>query len=317
MAEGRRGTATVLFTDLVGSTALRSRLGEVAADEFRRRHDSALGSVVVDRGGVVVKSIGDGIMATFGSAADAIEAGVAAQQAVSRLAVDLGVEVRIRVGISAGDVSWEDGDCFGLPVVEAARLESAAEPGQILCSAIVQALAGGRVEVVLEPVGELVLKGLDAPVAAFSVPWSTPIGLEAVVEPFAGRQEALGRIAELIEGLVDGVGATLLVGGEPGAGKTRLVVEALRGERRVDVVWGHSFGGEVIPLGPVIEILDSLAAADPTRLRRCAAHHDRVVADLSPAAAAAWGDVVVPDPIDLLRPAWPDSHKIGERPKIA
>jgi len=300
MVDGRRGTATVLFTDLVGSTALRSELGEAAADDLRRSHDAALSEVVVERGGVVIKSIGDGIMATFGSAADAIEAGVAAQQAVSRLAGDLGIEIRIRVGISAGDVSWEDGDCFGLPVVEAARLEAAAEPGQILCSAVVQALAGGRVDVALEPVGDLLLKGLDAPVSAFSVPWSPLGGPGPVVEPFAGRGDALRGVAGLVEGVLGGVGSTLLVGGEPGAGKTRLVTEALRSERRVDVVWGHSFGGEVIPLGPVVEILDSLATEDPVRLRRCASHHDRVVAELSLAAAAAWVDVVEPDDIDLV-----------------
>jgi len=300
MVEGRRGTASVMFTDLVGSTALRSGLGEAAADQLRRRHDSALNEVVARHGGTVVKSTGDGIMATFASAGDAVEAGVASQQAISGLATELGVSLEIRVGISAGDVSWEDGDCFGLPVVEAARLEAAAEPGQILCAAIVQALAGSRMNAELEPVGELTLKGLDAPVSAFSVAWSRPEPTVVVLEPFAGRVEPLRRLAELFEELANSSGATVLVGGEPGAGKSRLLTEALRTDSRVDVVWGHSYGGEVIPLGPVIEIFDALASSDPARLRRCAAHHDRVVAEISPNASAAWGDLVQPDPIDLV-----------------
>lgn len=301
VGDGTRGTATILFTDLVGSTALRSRLGEAAADDLRRRHDGALTAVVDQFGGEVVKAIGDGIMATFASAADAVEAGVGAQVAVDRLGREIGTEVQIRVGISSGDVSWEDGDCFGLPVVEAARLEGAAEPGQILCSAIVQMLAGGRAEVAFEAVGDLELKGLDGPVAAFSVPWEPARdGDPRSAGPFAGRVEALATFDRLLEQVVRGVGTTLLVAGEPGAGKTRLVIEALKGNRRADVVWGHSYGGEVIPLGPVMEILDALAGSDARRLRRCAAHHDRVIAELSPVAAAAWPDVVVPDRLDLV-----------------
>ena len=65
------GTATVLFTDLVGSTELRSRLGDVAADQVRRAHDQILGAAVTDHGGTVVKGLGDGLMASFTAAADA------------------------------------------------------------------------------------------------------------------------------------------------------------------------------------------------------------------------------------------------------
>src|SRR4051812_33446066 len=109
------GTQTVLFTDLVGSTELRVRLGEEAADALRRAHDALLTEVVVGHGGTVVKGLGDGIMATFGSAAEAVAAAVAVQQA----AVSHGRRVpeqafALRVGLSTGDVSTEDGDVFGV-----------------------------------------------------------------------------------------------------------------------------------------------------------------------------------------------------------
>jgi class 3 adenylate cyclase len=117
-AESRTGTATVLFTDLVGSTAQRARLGEEAAEALRRTHDRLLAETVAAHRGAVAKSVGDGIMATFPGAADAVAAGVAIQQAIDghnrRAAVE---PLAVRIGISLGDVTWEGADCFGTPVV--------------------------------------------------------------------------------------------------------------------------------------------------------------------------------------------------------
>jgi class 3 adenylate cyclase len=140
------GTATIVFTDLVGSTALRSRLGEQAADDLRREHDAALADVVETHRGRVVKGAGDGIMAAFDSASDAVVASVAMQRAVVAMGRRRRLELAIRVRISAGDVSWENGDCFGLPVVEAARLEASAGPGQILAAELIRVLARGRAQ---------------------------------------------------------------------------------------------------------------------------------------------------------------------------
>src|SRR2546426_11890624 len=102
-----RTTATVLFTDLVESTELRSLLGEQAAEELRRKHDRLLADAVEAHGGRVVKGLGDGIMATFAGAAAAVAAAVAIQQAVDRLnrPAASAVELAIRIGLSAGDVT--------------------------------------------------------------------------------------------------------------------------------------------------------------------------------------------------------------------
>ena len=127
--------AVVLFTDLVGSTELRGRLGEEAADELRRKHDQLLAQAVEASNGSVVKGLGDGIMATFAGASDAVAAAVAIQQAVDRLnrSGKAPVPLLVRVGLSAGDVSFEDverqahegkhwGEIAGQPDAEALAL---------------------------------------------------------------------------------------------------------------------------------------------------------------------------------------------------
>ncbi len=104
----------------------------------------------------MVKGLGDGVMSTFPSAVDAVSSAVEMQHAVVRLnRRRRGEAVAIRVGLSAGDVVWEDDDCFGEPVIEAARLSAVAEGGQVLCSDIVHTLARRRGDHRFEEVGTL------------------------------------------------------------------------------------------------------------------------------------------------------------------
>ena len=122
-----------MFTDIVGSTSMRTWLGEERGDALRRLHDELVAAAVVRHRGVVVKGGGDGLMAAFEAASDAVAAAVSIQQALwsfNEQSLD-GVRLEARVGLSVGDVSWEGGDCFGLPVVEAARLTAAAAGGTI------------------------------------------------------------------------------------------------------------------------------------------------------------------------------------------
>src|ERR1043165_924837 len=139
-----RTTATVLFTDLVGSTELRGRLGEETADDLRRKHDRLLTQAVEANNGRVVKGLGDGVMATFAGAADAVAAAVAMQQGIDRLnrSAAAAFPLDVRVGLSAGDVSLGEDDGPGTPVIGAARLCDAAGGGRILVTEIVQLLAG-------------------------------------------------------------------------------------------------------------------------------------------------------------------------------
>src|SRR4029077_5356506 len=122
--------------------------------------------------GTVVKGLGDGIMASFASAADAVTAAVTMQQAIEQHNRRTPEQtLALRVGVSVGDVSWENGDCFGTPVIEASRLCAVANGGQILVADLVRGLAHRRGGHIFTSVGELTLKGLPEPLHACEVQW--------------------------------------------------------------------------------------------------------------------------------------------------
>jgi class 3 adenylate cyclase/tetratricopeptide (TPR) repeat protein len=229
-----RGTRTVLFTDMVGSTALRTALGDVAADTLRSEHEQVLRAAVEAHGGIVVKVMGDGLMAVFDGASDAVESAVALQQAVHRQALRAALPIEIRIGLAAGDVTWDSDDYHGTPVVEAARLEPKALPGTILASELVRMLAGSRTEIQFTPAGPFELKGLPGPVPAYEVAWSVPSDagrpLPSALEskpqvPFVGRATERERLVDAWESAREGECGVVLITGEPGIGKTRLASE--------------------------------------------------------------------------------------------
>ncbi len=109
-----------------------------------------------------MKHTGDGIMAAFPSAVAAVQAGLAIQHEMA------GGEVRVRVGINAGEPIAEDGDLFGTAVQLAARITDRAEPGQVLVSNVVRELCAGKT-FEFTSVGDATLKGFDEPVALYAV----------------------------------------------------------------------------------------------------------------------------------------------------
>jgi class 3 adenylate cyclase len=165
-------TITVLFTDLVGSTETLSTLGATAAEHLRCRHFAAVRGALAVHRGEEVKTLGDGFMAVFTSAGDAIGCAVTLQREMAtHTRRHPERPLHLRVGISAGEATLEDDDYFGLPVVEASRLCAAAEGGQILSADIVRALTGASGMHRLVDAGEMVLKGLPSPVRAWQVDW--------------------------------------------------------------------------------------------------------------------------------------------------
>lgn len=165
-------TGAILFTDMVDSTALRSRLGEDEADVLRLHHDHLLAAEVAAHSGTVARWTGDGVKAGFASASDAVAAAVSIQRAVVAygLRADAVAVFQVRIGISAGEVTIDEaGDHHGVAVVEAARLEALARPGDILATEMVRMLGQRRANVEFEEVGERTLKGLDLPVRVYRV----------------------------------------------------------------------------------------------------------------------------------------------------
>lgn len=260
-------TQTVVFTDLVGSTALRGLVGDDEADALLGRHVELVRGLVEGTHGRVVKSLGDGVMACFASAADAVDAGVALQQALHREAA-AGQRLQLRIGIAAGDVREEGGDLFGTPVVEAARLCAAAAAGEVLVAELARLLARSRSRMTFEPLGDLELRGLPEPVPACRALWEPaaqdasmltlpPLLAAAQASSYVGREALLEELQLSWKRARQGEHNAVLLGGEPGIGKTRTSAElarAVHAEGGV-VLYGRCDEGLAAPYQPFVEAL--------------------------------------------------------------
>jgi len=148
-----RALATVLVTDIVDSTGHAARAGDDPWSDVRRRHDDIVRRHLAEEGGVEVKTMGDGFLATF-------EGPAAAVRCASRIAADvreLGVE--IRAGLHAGEVTFEGGDIAGIAVSIASRVTAMAAPSEVLVSQTVRDLVAGS-GLTFEDAGEHELKGV-------------------------------------------------------------------------------------------------------------------------------------------------------------
>jgi len=235
---------SVLFIDIVGSTDLGERLDPEPLRQILDQYFAMCTQVVTAHGGRVEKFIGDAVMAAFGvthiredDAVRAVRAaaGVLAglRQLSAGLAASYGISLQVRCGVCSGDVmvtATPGGDfrIVGDAVNTAARLQTAASPGEILIGAHTAALV--RAEVGLEQVPALRLKGKKAPVAAWRVTQASRPQQDddAPVTAFIGREEEL---AELGRGFArvarDGQPGLVTVLGTPGIGKSRLVRQFL------------------------------------------------------------------------------------------
>ena len=164
----RPETVTVLFTDVVGSTAWRARVGDDVADVRTVELERASRQVVDSSGGSVVKGVGDGVMATFGSAVAGLDAAAGLQAVARRLAVG-GSQSCLRIGVSTGDMVREGEDWLGAAAIEASRLCAEAAGGSVLVADATVRLSRGRSSHPLRFVGERVLRGFESPVEVYEL----------------------------------------------------------------------------------------------------------------------------------------------------
>jgi class 3 adenylate cyclase len=288
VAEAR--TATIVVTDLAGSTRLRTEVGEARADELRRAHDALLSEQASAHGGTVIKGLGDGLLIAFAGAAEALSAAVAMQQALHLFAARERTPLAMRVGVAAGDVAFEDGDCFGTPVIEAARLCAAAPNGSIYLADMVRLLARGRADLDLATIGPLELKGLSDPLEASELHWQPterPVDLRAAF-PYAGRAREREQLVASWRAADAGNGGLALIAGEPGIGKTRLVNELCNEARAggATVLFGGCHDGDVVAYAPFVEAITSwVRNADASSVPDVLGAEAAVVARLVPAIA--------------------------------
>jgi class 3 adenylate cyclase len=166
-----RGTVTILFTDIEGSTALAQRLGDKAYHALLAEHNRILREQVARHGGHEVKSLGDGFMVAFASAARALACAVAIQKAFGQHNETAEEPINVRIGLNTGESIEEAGDYFGTAVTLAARIAARAQGGQILVSEVVRAVGGSLAGVEFRDAGRKQLKGIKGRQRVYEVVW--------------------------------------------------------------------------------------------------------------------------------------------------
>src|SRR5215469_15324294 len=241
--EAERRQLTVTFVDLVGSTELSRRLDPEAMRDVIRAYQNAV-TIEVDRfEGHISNFWGDGVLAYFGwpkahedEGERAVRAGLAIVRAVSHAGMALGQTLAARVGIATGVVvigelfdqarAREDA-AVGSALALAARLQTLAEPGSVVIAQTTRQLVGGLFE--LSDLGKHRVKGFDDPVRAWRVIGDGPTEsrFEALhgtaLAPIIGREHEIGLLLERFELAKEGEGQVVLLSGEPGIGKSRMI----------------------------------------------------------------------------------------------
>ncbi|MBK8539838.1 MAG: AAA family ATPase [Ardenticatenia bacterium] len=246
-----RRLVTILFADIVGSTSLGEQIDPEDLAELINGAFAVMNQAVSDAGGYIARLMGDGILAFFGApvsheddplravrAALAIRDGVKAYGA--RVATEGGPELSVRVGINSGLVlvgqmgsdHFSEYTTMGDAANTAARLQSAAPPGEVVISTETARLIRGAME--LSPFGPLALKGKAEPVEAFLLAGPPPAmgtsvrGLPGITTPLVGRGGELTRLREAFEDAVESCAlGWITLTGDAGVGKSRLTASFL------------------------------------------------------------------------------------------
>jgi predicted ATPase/class 3 adenylate cyclase len=330
--EAERRQLTVMFADLVGSTALAARLDPEETRDIIRAYQDVVAGAVARFGGHIAKFMGDGVLCYFGwpaahedAAERAVHAGLAIVAAVERLPIAVAERLAARVGIATGLVVV--GDLLGTEEAReravigetpnlAARLQSLAAPGEVVIADGTRRLVGGVFEV--EDLGQHWLKGFSEPVRAHRV---VRLGVAegrfealhgASPAPMVGREQEIALLLDRWRPAQAGEGQVVLVSGEPGIGKSRLALalrERLRTEPNARLRYYGSPYHANTALWPVIDQLERAAGLtrdEPaaTKLAKLEALLDQTVADVAAVAPVFAELLAIPtegrySPVDL------------------
>jgi class 3 adenylate cyclase/tetratricopeptide (TPR) repeat protein len=244
---GERKLLTVLFADVVGSTAMGEKLDPEEIADIMNGAFALFNAAVTAYGGTVARLMGDAVLAFFGAplaheddAERAVRAALEIQKAARSHARDVlvryGLEFEVRVGINTGlavldvvgDQARTEYTAMGDTTNVASRLQSAAEPGAVLISASTYQLVKNLFD--FKPRGAIELKGKSASMEVYEVlgAKATPgklRGLEGLSSPLVGRDRQLSNLQARLDDLRAGHGSLVTVSGEAGLGKSRLVAE--------------------------------------------------------------------------------------------
>jgi len=231
--DAERRQLTVMFTDLVGSTALSVKLDPEDLREIISAYHRRCAEIIIKHGGFVARYIGDGVLAYFGypqahehDAERAVRAGLDLVDAVPKLATNAGSPLQVRVGIATGLVVV--GDLIGAGAAQeqtvvgetpnlAARLQALAEPGAVVIAAATRRLTGGLFE--YRDLGTVALKGFAENVPAWQVLGASAIesrfeAMRTAMTPLVGRDEEIDLLMRRWEQAKRGEGCVVLISGE-------------------------------------------------------------------------------------------------------
>ena len=266
---GERRHVTVMFCDLVGSTSISAGLDAEDWRDLVGAYLDAASAAVTEMGGHVAKKLGDGLMALFGypaahenDAERAARAGFSIQLALGEInrknACSGKPPLNARIGIETGPVVVDAaGEVYGDAPNTAARVQALADPGAVLITARVQRQIAGLF--VAEDRGPQDLKGVPEPVTLFQLVRASGGGRRAAqrhLTPLVGREEEIAMLSRRWERARRGDGQLVLIVGEPGLGKSRLIEEfhaRLRDTPHTWTEWSCSQLLQNTPLHPIAE----------------------------------------------------------------
>jgi len=250
--EAERRQLTVMFADLVGSTALSTRLDPEDLRKIIGAYQRRCAEVIAKSGGFVARYLGDGILAYFGypqaheeDAERAVRAGLELIEAVAKLDDGAGTALRVRVGIATGLVvvgdlrgegAAQEHEVVGETPNLAARLQALAEPDTVVIAGNTRCLLGDLFE--YRALGSVTIKGFGDPVPVWQVTGASAIdsrfeALRVTRTPLVGRDEEINLLMRRWQQAKANEGCVVLISGEAGIGKSRIaqtIVERLSGE---------------------------------------------------------------------------------------
>jgi class 3 adenylate cyclase/tetratricopeptide (TPR) repeat protein len=325
---GERRHLTVLFCDLVGSTEIAAQLDPEEWRETVAGYHRAAAQAITRFGGYVAKYLGDGVMAFFGypeahdnDAERAARAGLAILDAIAKLnepggagfSLSSPVKLSARVGIDSGAVvvgagAGKDADVFGDAPNIAARVQAVAEPGTVLITADTHRLVSGLF--VVEERRARELKGVAKPVELYRVVRPTGVrgrlGRTRGLTRFVGREDELRLMLSRWERTREGEGQVVLVVGEAGIGKSRLLAKFHERIRDTPHIWMESAGDQFFANSPFHAITAMLSRWLELQGRAAEEQAERLERALS--SAGLKPDEAAPPIADLLQLQLGHSH---------